>query len=44
MDKTEMSRISIFEFQDENHLRVVTRESKKPKNWADGEVMMYEYR
>ena len=44
MDKTEMSRFSIFEFQDENHLRVVTRESKKPKNWADGEVMMYEYR
>ena len=44
MDKTEMSRISIFEFQDENHLRVLTRERKKPKNWSDGEVMMYEYR
>ncbi|HJM12479.1 MAG TPA: hypothetical protein QF484_04790, partial [Candidatus Marinimicrobia bacterium] len=44
MDKSGMSRISIFEFQDENHLRVVTRDRKKPKDWTDGEVMMYEYR
>jgi len=44
MDKSSKSRISIFEFQDENHLRVVTRDRKKPKNWSDGEVMLYEYR
>jgi len=44
MDKSGQSRISIFEFEDENHLRVVTREKKKPKDWADGEVMLYEFR
>jgi CheY-specific phosphatase CheX len=36
-------RISLFEFQDNNHLRVVTG-TKKPKNWSDGEVMIYEFR
>ena len=44
MDKPGQSRISIFEFQDENHLRVVTGDKKKPKNWTDGEIMLYEYR
>ena len=44
MDKPGQSRISIFEFQDENHLRVVTGDRKKPKDWTDGEVMLYKYR
>ena len=44
IDKSGQSRISIFEFQDEKHLRVVTGENKKPKDWADGELMIYEKR
>lgn len=44
MDRSGQSRISIFEFQDESHLRVVTRDRKKPKDWTDGEVMLYEFR
>ncbi|NOZ03969.1 MAG: hypothetical protein GXO92_05110 [FCB group bacterium] len=36
-------RISLFEFQDNNHIKVITG-AKKPKNWSDGEIMIYEFR
>ncbi len=43
MDNPEQNRISIFEFIDNNHMRVVTG-TKKPRDWYDGEVMEYEWR
>jgi hypothetical protein len=43
MDNPEKSRISLFEFIDNTHMRVVTG-TKKPKSWSDGEIMEYEYR
>ncbi|MFQ6612928.1 MAG: Ig-like domain-containing protein, partial [Fidelibacterota bacterium] len=43
MDNPEKSRISLFEFIDNNHMRVVTG-TKKPKSWSDGEIMEYEFR
>ena len=43
MDNPEKSRISLMEFLDNTHMRVVTGE-KKPRSWQDGEVMEYEWR
>ncbi len=41
MKKSGHSRFSIFEFRDNSHLKVLTKDRKKPKNWSDGEVMLY---
>ncbi len=43
MDNPEKNRISLMEFLDNTHIRVITGE-KKPRNWQDGEVMEYEWR
>jgi len=43
MDNPKKNRISLMEFIDNTHMRVVTGE-KKPRNWQDGEVMEYEWR
>ena len=43
MDNPQKSRISLMEFLDNTHMRVVTGE-KKPRSWQDGEVMEYEWR
>ncbi len=43
MDNPEKSRISLFEFIDNTHMRVITG-TKKPRSWSDGEIMEYEYR
>jgi hypothetical protein len=43
MDNPEKNRISLMEFLDNTHMRVVTGE-KKPRSWQDGEVMEYEWR
>ena len=43
MDNPEKNRISLMEFLDNTHMRVVTGE-KKPQSWQDGEVMEYEWR
>ena len=43
MDNSKKNRISLMEFIDNTHMRVVTGE-KKPRNWQDGEVMEYEWR
>ena len=43
MEKSGQRRISLFEFTDNTHLKVITGQ-KKPKNWTDGEVMIYEFR
>jgi len=42
MDKSGQERFSIFEFRDDAHMKVVTKERKIPKNWRDGEIMLYE--
>ncbi|MCH7612945.1 MAG: hypothetical protein IIB45_06250, partial [Candidatus Marinimicrobia bacterium] len=42
MDKSGQQRYSIFEFRDNLHLKVLTKDRKKPKNWRDGEIMLYE--
>ena len=44
MEKSGQQRFSIFEFRDNLHLKVLTKDRKKPKNWRDGEVMIYEFR
>ena len=41
--KSGQKRISLFEFQDNTHIKVITG-AKKPKNWTDGEIMIYEFR
>jgi hypothetical protein len=43
MEKSGQRRISLFEFTDNTHLKVITGQ-KKPKDWTDGEVMIYEFR
>ena len=43
MDNPQKNRISLMEFLDNTHMRVVTGE-KKPRSWQDGEVMEYEWR
>jgi len=43
MDKSGKQRFSIFEFRDNLHMKVLTKDRSKPKNWTDGEVMMYKY-
>lgn len=43
MNNPEKNRISLMEFLDNTHMRVVTGE-KKPRSWQDGEVMEYEWR
>ncbi|MBC8345563.1 MAG: hypothetical protein ISR82_04155 [Candidatus Marinimicrobia bacterium] len=43
MDNPEKNRISLMEFLDNTHMRVVTG-VKKPRTWQDGEVMEYEWR
>ncbi len=42
MEKSGQQRFSIFEFRDNTHMKVLTKERKKPKNWRDGEIMLYE--
>jgi hypothetical protein len=44
MNKSGLQRYSIFEFRDNFHMKVLTKDRKKPKNWRDGEIMLYEYR
>jgi len=44
MDKSGQQRFSIFEFRDNLHMKVLTKDRKKPKNWSDGEIMLYEKR
>ena len=43
MDNPDKNRISLFEFIDNTHIRVVTGE-KKPSSMNDGEIMEYEWR
>ncbi len=43
MEQSGQRRISLFEFTDNTHLKVITGQ-KKPKDWTDGEVMTYEFR
>ena len=43
MEDPSKSRISLVEFLDNNHIRVVTG-IKKPNSMTDGEVMEYEWR
>ena len=43
MEDPSKSRISLVEFLDNNHIRVVTG-VKKPNSMTDGEVMEYEWR
>ena len=43
MENPDKNRISLFEFTDNTHIRVVTGE-KKPSSLVDGEVMEYEWR
>lgn len=44
MDKSGLQRFSIFEFRDNLHMKVLTKDRRKPKNWTDGEIMFYEKR
>ena len=43
MENPEKNRISLMEFLDNTHMRVITGE-KKPRSWEDGELMEYEWR
>ena len=43
MENPEKNRISLMEFLDNTHIRVITGE-KKPRSWEDGELMEYEWR
>jgi hypothetical protein len=43
MENPDKNRISLFEFTDNTHIRVVTGE-KKPSSLLDGEIMEYEWR
>jgi len=43
MDNPEKNRVSLMEFLDNSHIRVITG-TKKPRNWQDGELMEYEWR
>ena len=43
MENPDKNRISLFEFKDNTHIKVVTG-SRKPSGMNDGEVMEYEWR
>ena len=43
MDNPDKNRISLFEFKDNTHIKVVTG-TRKPSGMNDGEVMEYEWR
>ncbi|MGY8781223.1 MAG: hypothetical protein ACKVJJ_06155 [Fidelibacterota bacterium] len=43
MDNPQKNRISLIEFLDNTHIRVLTGENK-PRTWQDGEIMEYEWR